>query len=279
MGPVKWTPPSGLLPLRGAGGLADGWSSQFLGVCTLLATLMLGPARRGLARAALALRRWMVRERWRRNLRARAAAGAAGGVPDGGFAGCGGGCCRAVGSHRRGRTQGAVLASYLGTTGESARGGGGASGRWELQGVDFAIALDGGERVRVVVARSSVVADPPCSTRPSWTGRRWWRGRCAGSWGGQRVARLYEEDVIAAGDVVEVLGFLEHRVDPRGESGPRGTPLMPVLCARPLRRLLVRPCSADAERVPGPVPDTVTLPAPPSLRRTSRRRTTAARGG
>jgi hypothetical protein len=244
MAPVKWTLLLGLTAVAVALWLAAGLSSPFLSVCAALAALAFGPARRRLTRWAIALRRWAVRERGRHTFGREPLLERLADIPAGRRCRVRGRVLPGDGFTSAGGRKDAVLAAYLGTTSDPGPEAGGALGRWELHGVDFSLALAEGERVRVMVARASLVTDPPVFDeaildRPPALARQL-RGRR----GRPRVARLYEEEVIAAGDVVEVLGFLERRVDPHGQASHRGTPMGLVLCGRPLRRLLIRPSGA-----------------------------------
>jgi hypothetical protein len=131
----------------------------------------------------------------------------------------------------------AVLACYVGSL-DRLRPSLHAASRWELHGLDFAIATSGGERVRIKVAgaryldRPSVVPVERFEQRPLAI-----RSTDAH---GIEVASVYGEDVVAVGDEVEVLGFLRREVDPTAESGFRGARLMPVLGARSPWALLIR---------------------------------------
>ncbi len=131
----------------------------------------------------------------------------------------------------------AVLACYVGTLG-GLRASIDAAQRWELHGLDFSLAVPGGERVLIKVAgarfldRLSVVPDEWFDRRPLAsrnTDRR-----------GVEVAAVYGEDVVMVGEEIEVLGFLRREVDPRSESGFRGARPIPVLRARPPWALLIR---------------------------------------
>ena len=131
----------------------------------------------------------------------------------------------------------AVLACYVGSL-DRLRPSLHAARRWELHGLDFAIAAAGGDRVRVKVAgaryldRPSVVPVERFEQRPLAI-----RSTDAH---GIEVASVYEEDVVVVGDEVEVLGFLRREVDPAAESGFRGARLMAVLGSRPPWALLIR---------------------------------------
>jgi hypothetical protein len=135
-----------------------------------------------------------------------------------------------------GRT-GAVLACYVGRL-DRLRPSLHATRRWELHGLDFSLAMAGGEQVRVSVAsaryldRPSVVPDERFLGRPLATSST--------DEGGIQVASVYDEDVVAVGDEVEVLGFLRRELDPAAESGFRGPRPIPVLRSRSPWALLIR---------------------------------------
>jgi hypothetical protein len=68
---------------------------------------------------------------------------------------------------------------------------------------------------------------------------------------GIEVASVYQEDVVAVGEEVEVLGFLRREVDPAAESGFRGVRPIPVLRSRsPWALLIRRPQPRNAEALP-----------------------------
>jgi hypothetical protein len=149
-----------------------------------------------------------------------------------------------------GRTS-VVLACYVGTL-DRMRPSLRATRRLELHGLDFSLAMAGGERVRVSVAgaryldRPSVVPDERFERRPlaaSGTGD-----------GGLEVASVYLEDVVAVGDEVEVLGFLRRELDPTAESGFRGARPIPVLRSRSPWALLIRRAADGADPRPRPTP-------------------------
>jgi hypothetical protein len=128
-----------------------------------------------------------------------------------------------------------VLACYVGTLDSwrpSLRGG----RRWELHGVDFSLATAAGERVLVKVAGARYL-DRPALVPIARFERRPLAIRSAE---GIEVASVYDEDVVAFGDEVEVLGFLRRDIDPGAESGSRGAPLTAVLDARHPWALLIR---------------------------------------
>jgi hypothetical protein len=139
---------------------------------------------------------------------------------------------------------GAVLACYVGTL-DRLRFSLRATRRWELHGLDFSVGLAGGERVRVSVAGAryldgpTVVADEKFERRPLATS--------SGSGEeGLEVAAVYQEEVVAVGDEVEVLGFLRRELDPQAESGFRGGRPVPVLRSRPPWALLIRRALPEA---------------------------------
>jgi hypothetical protein len=130
-----------------------------------------------------------------------------------------------------------VLACYIGTLGRL-RGSGLAARRWELHGVDFSLALEGGERVRVRVAGARYLGRP--SVVPvEWFERRPLSVRNTDPQATE-VASVYQEDVVAVGDEVEVLGFLRREVDTEAESAFRGARPALTLRARPPWALLIR---------------------------------------
>jgi hypothetical protein len=138
-----------------------------------------------------------------------------------------------------GGREGVVLASYLGTVGDLRGGALGPTRLWELHGVDFALALGGGEEVRVRVERASLRLGPldfparllarqPVAVRPLGPGRD-----------SAVVAAVYDEQVVAPGDVVEVFGVLRREVDPTMEAGSRTPRLRNTLVSTPSRRVLI----------------------------------------
>lgn len=134
-----------------------------------------------------------------------------------------------------GRAQ-VVLASCFGSIGGMRGRGSAEAFRWELYGVDFTLALDGGEEVCVRIAGASLRAAPRrapvhrSGTRP-----------LAVALLSTRVAAIYREDALAAGDEVEVCGVLEWEIDPAADAGPRGTRLQAVLRSAPGAPVLVAP--------------------------------------
>jgi hypothetical protein len=135
-----------------------------------------------------------------------------------------------------GRSQ-TVLACYVGTLGRL-RGSGVAARRWELHGVDFSLALASGERVRVRVAGARYLGRPAV-VPVEWFERRPLAVRNTDPQATE-VASVYEEDVVAVGDEIEVLGFLRRELDPQAEAGFRGARPALTLRARAPWALLIR---------------------------------------
>jgi hypothetical protein len=135
-----------------------------------------------------------------------------------------------------GRPQ-SVLASYVGTLGPL-RGSGPAFRRWELHAVDFGLALDSGDRVRVRVDGARYLGRPAQVPRELFD-RRPLAVRHTDRKGFE-VATVYDEDVVVVGDEVEVLGFLRRELDPTAEPGLRGVRPTATLGARPPWAVLIR---------------------------------------
>jgi hypothetical protein len=150
-----------------------------------------------------------------------------------------------------GRTR-TVLACYLGVL-DRLRPSLRATRRWELHGVDFAIAMAGGERVRINVAGARYLDRPAVVPDERFTGRPLATSSSGDSTNENslEVASVYQEEVVAVGDEVEVLGFLRREVDPDAESGFRGNRPIPVLRARSPWALLIRRPTPVGEN-PGP---------------------------
>lgn len=135
-----------------------------------------------------------------------------------------------------------VLAAYLGTVSGLFSGGRRARVGWELHGVDFQLALEGGEQATVRVTRATWL-DRPVRFPADLASRRPLASRQIGRAEPRRcdeqVACVYDERVLAPGDWVEVTGLVRREVDPAVEAGPRGVRLRTLLVSTAARRVLV----------------------------------------
>ncbi len=136
-----------------------------------------------------------------------------------------------------GGRDGAVLACYVGTL-DRFRPSLHGTRRWELHGLDFALGMSSGERVRIHVAGARYLDQPSVVPDERFIGRP--LAASSASDGSIEVASVYQEEVVAVGDEVEVLGFLRRELDPDAESGFRGARATPVLRSRAPWALLIR---------------------------------------
>jgi hypothetical protein len=137
---------------------------------------------------------------------------------------------------------GAVVVRYLGAVGPLREATSPDALAAELHGVDFRLALPGGEQVRVEVAGARFegppvrlttedVSHPPLAVRALGAERLGREGR---------AASVYHEEVVAIDDEVEVAGRLFREIDPQSEGGSRGARVTAVLRASGRRALVVR---------------------------------------
>jgi hypothetical protein len=142
---------------------------------------------------------------------------------------------------------GVVIASCFGSVGTIADRGQRTRYFWELHGADFRVALAHGEELSVRV-ENATLRDRPVRFPPALALQRPFAPRASAPAGapvrpparGMVVAGLHDEQVVAAGDWVEVVGRLGRGVDPAAEVGPRGPRLHPLLESSASRRLSIR---------------------------------------
>jgi hypothetical protein len=153
-----------------------------------------------------------------------------------------------------GLRQRVVLASYAGTvTYVSGHITDGFARPWhETRGIDFTLDLPNGEAVTVRSRGVYFLPQPPETRRLFW-GRNMQALPCPL----RRLARadrhsavtetIFGETHLCPGDEVEVMGVLDHEVNPKAAAVDRGARLHPLLRASELTPLLVRRFGDDAD--------------------------------
>jgi hypothetical protein len=132
----------------------------------------------------------------------------------------------------------ALVARYLGTIASLKRPHNGRV-RWELHALDFVVRMDDGTDVLVRAEDLVLLPHPPSLPKDLF------EGRPVLSEALQTEKRpygwVYREEVIAPGDRVDVLGVIDHVIDPSGSVGSDRQPrLIPLLTSAPRAPVCVR---------------------------------------
>jgi hypothetical protein len=142
-----------------------------------------------------------------------------------------------------------VLVQYQGCRGNQVRPGWASRWQWEVQAVDFCVVTDDGRRIWVPAGPLVLLPHPPTTANWSISQRQPLYRRATGDPAGP-LSWIYDEEVIGAGDRVEVTGIFDLEVDPDASAGSDRQPrLRPVL--RGTQKEPVEVCRSFATLSPG----------------------------